>query len=651
MNEERLDCPNTEALCGFVEGRLDRSEREAFERHVDACSACRRALVEVGRALGEPAHATSMFVSPSDAPHSPRLGRYEIRCEIGVGGMGVVYEGWDPALGRRVALKLMRPDRLDPGFAERLAAEARALAKIAHPNVLTVFDVGIEGESVFLAAEYVDGTTMDGGWPHRARAWRERVGAYLQAARGLAAVHAAGLTHRDVKPSNILLGADGRVRLTDFGLAIGAGDRAIPAGTRAYMAPEQWCGEVGPAVDQFALAVCLAEALLGMRMPAGTSPDELERRGHGVWGDDEPPPALWTALARALAIDPSARHPDVGAFVRSLEACVEAHHGPPAKRRRAVLAAAGGVGVALLVGLVALEALRAGRAGTSSQEAVTAPVGAAETAPASASASVSPGSEPAVAAAPESAVPHYGASASVPPGAEPTVAAAPEPAVPHRAGRKPVRRGVNERAPAGDDASRVAGRGPGEAVELYKAAGQALVERNGAKCLALLDEAERLTPDAAAGFTQLRASCEMLVGRCEQGFRRVLADAALGETAELAARQLRFQYCSVEQAVRGSAEERLELIAQLGGRSPHSIANCEYLASQAELAVRERGSTRLDAALLDRVWSGMALCFASTGDCARAKPFVERLLSEKDRAARTNTALAALHPNCAAAVR
>jgi eukaryotic-like serine/threonine-protein kinase len=227
-------CPDTEALCGMVEGRIASVDRSALERHLESCSLCRRALIEVGRALGEDAPVRAASTRPpslTDATAPQRLGRYEIRREIGLGGMGVVYEGWDPSLGRRVALKLMRPDRvglLGEGGTAELAAEARALATILHPNVLTVFDVGIEGDAVFIAAEYIEGVTMDKGWPHRARAWRDRLDAYLEVARGLAAIHAAGITHRDIKPSNILLGHDGRVKIADFGLAVKAGRDATP---------------------------------------------------------------------------------------------------------------------------------------------------------------------------------------------------------------------------------------------------------------------------------------------------------------------------------------------------------------------------------------------------------------------------------------
>lgn len=319
------ECPDTQALCGFVEGRIDDTDREVLEHHLDGCAACRRAIVEVGRAIGEtPISATTDHpTSRSTAPASLKLSRYEIRREIATGGMGVVYEGWDPALGRRVALKLIRPDLKTAAATEQLADEARALAKVSHPNVLTVFDVGVEDDSVFIAAEYVEGVTMDKGWPHRARSFRDRVDAYLQAARGLAAIHAAGLTHRDIKPSNILLGTDGRVRITDFGLAVGEGRSVAPAGTPAYMAPEQRSGDAGPAADQFALAVCLTEALLGERVGPGTKASDLEKRASRAWGKTPPPSGLWSALEVALARTASKRHESVEDFIGAIDRAMD----------------------------------------------------------------------------------------------------------------------------------------------------------------------------------------------------------------------------------------------------------------------------------------------------------------------------------------
>src|SRR5262249_35527848 len=137
--------------------------------------------------------------------------------EVGAGGMGVVLAGYDPTLDRRVALKLLRTDRVDPGARGRLLREAQALARLSHGNVITVFAFGAIEDSVFLAMELVDGMTLR-RWLREPRSWRETLAAFVAAGRGLAAAHRAGLVHRDFKPDNVLVGSDGRVRVTDFGV-------------------------------------------------------------------------------------------------------------------------------------------------------------------------------------------------------------------------------------------------------------------------------------------------------------------------------------------------------------------------------------------------------------------------------------------------
>ncbi|NUO50094.1 MAG: protein kinase, partial [Polyangiaceae bacterium] len=394
MSSDLPPCPATETLCGWVENRLEEDDRAALEHHLDSCPACRRAVAEVGRVMGAEAETPgergstpaprTASTPPGTLPPSgaPRLGRYEIRREIGMGGMGVVYEGFDPALGRRIALKLLRPDKTGcdrKGFTERLAAEARALAKIAHPNVLTVFDVGVDGDTVFLAAEYVEGVTMDAGWPHRARGWKDRIEAYLQAARGLAAIHTAGLTHRDIKPSNIMLGDDGRVRITDFGLAVGLGENAAPAGTPAYMAPEQLAGQAGPAADQFALAMCIIEAVNGTRASLGANAVDLEKKAAAVWAGSAPPRGVWTALAQAISPKAADRFATVDVFIDTISTAISpgplSRRAGPASRpmtvtsSRGALAAYTALAVALVAGGIATaSALRAPSQGVSAAQ-------------------------------------------------------------------------------------------------------------------------------------------------------------------------------------------------------------------------------------------------------------------------------------------
>src|SRR5262249_2664274 len=144
--------------------------------------------------------------------------------ELGIGGMGVIYAAYDPELCRKVALKLMRPETsaLLPAAQARarLLREARAMAQLSHPNVVAVHDVGAAGDDVFIAMEHVEGRPLSHWLEDGNRPWREILDIFLQAGRGLAAAHAAGILHRDFKPGNVLVGKDARARVTDFGLAM-----------------------------------------------------------------------------------------------------------------------------------------------------------------------------------------------------------------------------------------------------------------------------------------------------------------------------------------------------------------------------------------------------------------------------------------------
>src|SRR5262245_37690244 len=204
--------------------------------------------------------------------------------------MGVVYAAYDPELDRRVALKLLHAG----GSVEarkRLLREAQAMARLAHPNVIAVHDVGTWGDEVFVAMEFVEGPTLAERVRDEEPGWREVLDLYLQAGEGLAAAHVAGIVHRDFKPQNALVGRDGRVRVLDFGLARGTGalppreaeegpdSGAAPGllvtpltrsgsrmGTPAYMSPEQFEGLPADELsDQFSFCVALYEALYGER--------------------------------------------------------------------------------------------------------------------------------------------------------------------------------------------------------------------------------------------------------------------------------------------------------------------------------------------------------------------------------------------------
>src|SRR6185312_1481165 len=152
-------------------------------------------------------------------PLTGSLGRYRLERELGVGGMGVVHAAFDPDLERRVALKVLKTDRGDDEARQRLLREARAMARLTHPNVVTVHEVGSAGGRDYVAMELVEGQSLDQWLKAAHRTPAEIVPAFLAAGRGLAAAHAAGLVHRDFKPHNVLRRSDGRIAVTDFGLA------------------------------------------------------------------------------------------------------------------------------------------------------------------------------------------------------------------------------------------------------------------------------------------------------------------------------------------------------------------------------------------------------------------------------------------------
>ena len=241
-----------------------------------------------------------------------RLGRYIVITELGAGGMGVVYKAFDPDLDRKVALKLLL-GQATPQARTRLLREAQAMAKLSHPNVVPVFDVGVFDAQVFVAMDFVDGMTLS-AWMESRHPWQEVVDLFVQAGRGLAAAHAVGLIHRDFKPDNVLLGRDPgtgelRAQVADFGLARRDDDspetltQAEPAavlrsrhslldqgftrvgavvGTPTYMSPEQHEGApVDPRTDQFSFCVALWEALYGDRPFTGDTLEELATAASG----------------------------------------------------------------------------------------------------------------------------------------------------------------------------------------------------------------------------------------------------------------------------------------------------------------------------------------------------------------------------------
>ncbi len=268
------------------------------------------------------------------------VGRFELRGVLGEGGMGRVYRAHDPTLDREVALKVLRA-RTRRG-ADALWGEAQAMARLSHPNVLPVFDVGRHEGSLFIAMELVEGDTLRGWLRGRSRSVPEIVEVFLAAGRGLVAAHEAGLVHRDFKPSNVMIGDDGHVRVMDFGLArvgdegSGSGGPATVGhdggplsqtqsgsieGTPPYMAPEQHLGPVvGEAGDQYAFCVSLWEALHGVRPFAAETFDELlEAKHRGPPASPRPlPHPLHALMVRGLSVRPQDRFDSMTSLLADL---------------------------------------------------------------------------------------------------------------------------------------------------------------------------------------------------------------------------------------------------------------------------------------------------------------------------------------------
>lgn len=344
-----MRCPDPQALEDLALGRLNAEARAACEAHIDGCPECARLVAELARvyATGDLATAPTVLRSATDERHSApigaQVGRYRLEEQLGAGGMGVVYRAYDPELDRRVAIKLLHPGVFADAHEQRarLRQEAQAMAKLSHPNVVSVYDVGSVGDQVFLAAELVDGSTLSRWLRASPRPRQEILRCFLEAGQGLEAAHQAGIVHRDFKPDNVLIGRDGRARVTDFGLARTARPStsepspapasATPstmtrtgalAGTPPYMAPELWLGRRADSLsDQFAFTVALYEAIFGVRPFVGEDLGALARAIAG--GAARPVPSgtpAWLSrlIARGLEVAPEKRFPSMAELLREL---------------------------------------------------------------------------------------------------------------------------------------------------------------------------------------------------------------------------------------------------------------------------------------------------------------------------------------------
>ena len=377
-------CLDEGRVLAFVEGTLSNDGRSDVEAHLAICRACAELTTW---AAADHAHRSR---APGDegrrligtlAPGS-RIGRYQILGAVGRGGMGEVYAAYHPDLDRRIALKVVSESGARaPERRARLLREARAIARLSHPNVISVHDAGTVGDRVYIAMEFVDGETVDAWRRARVRNWREILDVFVAAGRGLAAAHAAGIVHRDFKPQNVMIGRDGSVHVMDFGLArlavepadgpeaaadanananidADADVRPLPAtvtktgalvGTPAYMSPEQFRGEpLDARSDQFSFCVALYEALYGVRpsllhlrrdAAASAAAKPSRTSGAPVW--------LRGIIARGLSADRSGRFPSIDALLAA------ASRGRTRVRRRA-----SGLAIAMAALLLSLGAWR-----------------------------------------------------------------------------------------------------------------------------------------------------------------------------------------------------------------------------------------------------------------------------------------------------
>jgi serine/threonine protein kinase/tetratricopeptide (TPR) repeat protein len=299
------------------------------------------------------------------------VGRYVVLDRLGAGGMGAVFAAYDPELDRKVALKVLHPRRSGLRGRSQLLAEAQTLAKLSHPNVVTIHDVGTIDDDVWLAMELVTGVTLTQWLREQQRSWRDVADVIVPVCYGLAAAHVAGLVHCDIKPDNIMVDAHATVRVMDFGVAraiesepssVGDDDlspsaanrdqltRGGIAGTPGYMAPEQLARrEIDGRTDQFSVCVVFWEALFGSSPFIGAT--AIERAASAIAGELRPVPLgtgvprwLTSIVRRGLEVDPGRRFASMQAFIDAL-----ARDQARARTRRALLAVGGIAAVAALV--------------------------------------------------------------------------------------------------------------------------------------------------------------------------------------------------------------------------------------------------------------------------------------------------------------
>jgi serine/threonine protein kinase len=382
---ETVECLDDNAASEFVSGALSGAQSTKVEAHLAGCRDCRALVAMLAGTESDSQAAThkherirpeeiSQLAKRPQLSIGDRVGRYLVLSTLGAGGMGVVFSAYDPQLDRKVALKLLRANLRGPTAKEartRLKREAQAIAQLSHPNVVGVYDVGTTDDGdVYIAMEFVEGDTLTTWLKRWPRTWREILEVFHQAARGLQAAHTVGLLHRDFKPDNVLVGGDGRVRVTDFGLArsvLGPDEAtrtqdstasALHAdltatgtvlGTPRYMPPEQL---TGPAIDarsdQFSFCVALYEALFNAHpLQGATSVAMLETGARAALPPEgsRVPAAIGKAVLRGLERDRAKRFPTMASLMHELQ--------PPPQRSPVRFAMMAMVGLVLVGGATA----------------------------------------------------------------------------------------------------------------------------------------------------------------------------------------------------------------------------------------------------------------------------------------------------------
>jgi serine/threonine protein kinase len=373
-----MGCLSENTVLQVVQAQLPADERAAVEAHLDTCPSCLRTVAEAAKYVFQDGSQGNTVVRQSSLAllePGAQVGRYVITGVLGEGGMGVVYAAHDPQLERDVALKLVRASSSSDHSKARLLREAKAMARLGHPNVITVHDAGEHDGRVFIAMELVTGgRTLDTWLAEEPRPWRAVLDMLLASGRGLAAAHAAGIVHRDFKPQNVLIGRDGRPRVSDFGLARSPDDAAEDAnapdaprwttgltiagaviGTPAYMAPEQFRGEPADArSDQFSFCVALYQALYGEKPFGGDSITQISEQVLAGQLQPRPktsdvPEMVYAVLLRGLASEREGRFASLDVLLGELERAAARP-----RRRRLVFAAAPVVAIGMAIGALAL---------------------------------------------------------------------------------------------------------------------------------------------------------------------------------------------------------------------------------------------------------------------------------------------------------